>query len=206
MNKKERIIKKLERDIEPSIGHINLEELIKYSIDILSKEFSIEIEDVLFDELKDFFIQRLIFMYEKEISTNVLNSVSEFNPLANLSEFIKRANTVMQYQQDSDFEAIKENATRVSRILKDNNFDLIDEKLFVLNEEKNLYSAISAHNTTDKDLKSYIQSLKQLIQPTVEFFDKVLVMDKDEKIKNNRIALLNKLKDKFYTVCDFDKL
>ncbi len=27
MNIKERIIKKLERDIEPSIGHINLEEL-----------------------------------------------------------------------------------------------------------------------------------------------------------------------------------
>ena len=186
--------------------NINLEELIKYSVNILSKEFSIEIEDVLFDELKDFFIQRLIFMYEKEISTNALNSVSEFNPLANLSEFIKRANIVMQYQQDSDFEAIKENATRVSRILKDNKFSSVDEKLFVLSEEKNLYNAILAHNNSDKDLKTYIQSLKQLIQPTVEFFDKVLVMDKDEKVKNNRIALLNKLKDKFYTVCDFDKL
>ena len=186
--------------------NIDLEELIKYSVNTISKEFSIEVEDSLLDELKDFFVQRLVFMYEKEFSSNVINASSSFKPLSNLSDFINRANILTQYQNNELFEAIKENATRVSRILKDNNFNIIDEKLFVLNEEKNLYSAILAHNNSDKDLKSYIQSLKQLIQPTIEFFDKVLVMDKDEKIKNNRIALLNKLKDKFYVVCDFDKL
>ena len=186
--------------------NIDLEELIKYSVNTISKEFSIEVEDSLLDELKDFFVQRLVFMYEKEFSSNVINASSSFKPLSNLSDFIDRANILTQYQNNELFEAIKENATRVSRILKDNNFNIIDEKLFVLNEEKNLYSAILAHNNSDKDLKSYIQSLKQLIQPTIEFFDKVLVMDKDEKIKNNRIALLNKLKDKFYVVCDFDKL
>ena len=29
---------------------------------------------------------------------------------------------------------------------------------------------------------------------------------KDENVKNNRIALLNKLKEKFNVVCDFEKL
>ncbi|MBR3604558.1 MAG: hypothetical protein IKL52_00845, partial [Candidatus Gastranaerophilales bacterium] len=62
------------------------------------------------------------------------------------------------------------------------------------------------HSVMADDLEVYIQSLKQLIKPIVEFFDKVLVMDKDEKIKNNRIALLNKLKEKFSVVCDFEKL
>ena len=145
-------------------------------------------------------------MYEKEFSSNVINSITSFNPLSNLSDFIKRAATLMKYQEDKDFLLIKENATRVSRILKDNNFASVDEKLFVLDEEKNLYAAIKAHNSNTEDLKLYIQSLNQLIQPTVEFFEKVLVMDKDEKIKNNRIALLNSLKAKFGVVCEFEKL
>ncbi|MBQ4645899.1 MAG: glycine--tRNA ligase subunit beta [Candidatus Gastranaerophilales bacterium] len=186
--------------------NINLEELIKYSISVLAKEFSIEVEEVLFDELKEFFVQRLVFMYEKEFTTNVMNSIFAFNPLTDLTGFIKRAEVLMKYQDDADFAIIKENATRVSRILKENNFDLFDEKLFALDEEKNLYNAILAHSEEKSDLEKYIKSLNVLIKPITEFFDKVLVMDKDEKIKNNRIALLNKLKEKFSIVCDFEKL
>ena len=186
--------------------NINLELMIKYSVEMLSEEFSIELENELLADIKEFFIQRLLFMYEKEFSSNVINSIVNFAPLANLSEFIKRAEILTQYQSDKDFETIKENATRVVRILKDNEFSTVDEKLFVLNEEKNLYEAIKKHNADEKDLKNYIQTLKQLIPSIVEFFEKVLVMDKDEKIKNNRIALLNNLKAKFCAVCDFEKL
>ena len=185
--------------------NINLQDLIKYSINVLSKEFSIEIESTLFDELKEFFVQRLVFMYEKEFSSNVISSISEFNPLTNLADFIKRAEILTKYQTDSDFALIKENATRVSRILKDNKFDSVDEKLFVVEEESALYEAILDHKAIE-ELDLYIQSLKSLIQPTANFFEKVLVMDKDESIKNNRIALLNKLKEKFEVVCDFEKL
>ena len=39
-----------------------------------------------------------------------------------------------------------------------------------------------------------------------KFFDDVLVMDKDEKIKNNRLALLNELKNKYIMLTDFSKL
>lgn len=57
--------------------------------------------------------------------------------------------------------------------------------------------------------KDYEQYLKQLqeINPSVEkFFDDVLVMDKDEKIKQNRLALLSLLKQKYDYICDFSKL
>ena len=76
----------------------------------------------------------------------------------------------------------------------------------VLDEEKALYEAIKNHNANTNNLDLYIQSLKSLISPIVQFFDKVLVMDKDEKIKNNRLALLSKLNEKFSIVCDFEKL
>lgn len=186
--------------------NINLDELIQYSVNLLSKEFSIEIETTLLDELREFFVQRLIFMYENEFSTNTINSIAQFSPLADLSSFIKRAQILTAHQNDAKFMLIKENATRVSRILKDNKFNSINEKLFVLNEEKNLYSAIKSHSASAIDLKNYIISLEALIPAITEFFDKVLVMDKDEKIKNNRIALLNALKEKFDLVCNFEKL
>ena len=57
--------------------------------------------------------------------------------------------------------------------------------------------------------KDYAQYLKQLeeINPSVEkFFNDVLVMDKDEKIKQNRLALLSLLKQKYDYICDFSKL
>ena len=186
--------------------NLDLETIIKHSLDLLSKEFDIELENTILDELKEFFTQRLLFMYEKDFQAQVINSLSDFNPLKDLVGFIEKAKILTKYQTNDDFELIKENATRVKRILKNNSFDNVSSDLFVLDEEKTLYEAIKNHNTNTDNLDLYIQSLKCLINPIVQFFDKVLVMDKDEKIKNNRLALLSKLNEKFNIVCDFEKL
>ena len=85
--------------------------------------------------------------------------------------------------------------------------NLPDEKLFVLEEEKALYSAICAMgNLEGLAIKDCVNKLEGLVGPINNFFDKVLVMDKDEKIKNNRIALLTLLKEKLLRVCDFQYL
>ena len=39
-----------------------------------------------------------------------------------------------------------------------------------------------------------------------KFFEDVLVMDKDEKVKENRLALLTMLKKKYERLTDFSKL
>ena len=38
------------------------------------------------------------------------------------------------------------------------------------------------------------------------FFDAVMVMDKDEKVKNNRLALLNQVKKQVNQVADLSQL
>ena len=186
--------------------NINLEEIIKTSLDMLSKEFNTGMEDCLLEDIKDFFNSRITFMFEKEISSNVFNSIKSFNSLENLSGYITKAKILNKYQNDENFSIIKENASRVFKILKDNKFEDIKEALFSTNEEKELYKAITMHNASPDNLEEYIISLNALIKPIINFFDNVLVMDKDEKIKNNRIALLNKLRNKFNVVCEFDKL
>ena len=56
------------------------------------------------------------------------------------------------------------------------------------------------------DYKTYLDEIIA-INPAVEkFFEDVLVMDKDEQVKENRIALLTLLKKKYEKLTDFSKL
>ena len=145
-------------------------------------------------------------MFDKEFSHNTIKSISCFNPLKSLSRFVSRARILSKHQETKDFEILKENALRVYRISKDATNNEINSNLFNTQEEKALFEAISNHKQSSDDLDSYITSLNSLTESIVAFFDKVLVMDKDENIKNNRLALLNQLKQKFDVVCDFEKL
>ena len=45
-----------------------------------------------------------------------------------------------------------------------------------------------------------------LAAPVNAFFDAVMVMDKDEKVKNNRLALLNEVKKQVNQVADLSQL
>ena len=144
-------------------------------------------------------------MYEKYFSVNTINSISNFNPLVNVFDFIKRAKIIEKYKNNETFAGIKENATRVLKIVKITD-KKVDENLFVFDEEHVLYNAILNHDTKTDDLEEYIKSLSTLNDAIYNFFEKVLVMDKDEQIKNNRLALLGLLKEKFDLVCDFEKL
>ena len=50
-------------------------------------------------------------------------------------------------------------------------------------------------------------SILTSFRPAVDlFFDKVLVMDKDKDLKNNRIALLSEIDGLFMKIIDFEKI
>ena len=84
-------------------------------------------------------------------------------------------------------------------------FDKVNEDLFVDDAEKKLYECVKEITfTTDYD--NYIKQLIGLNAQIDNFFDKVLVMDKDENIKNNRIALLTILKKNYERLADFSAL
>ena len=55
------------------------------------------------------------------------------------------------------------------------------------------------------DYNKYLQEVITLTPYVEKFFDNVLVMDNDENVKNNRLALLTTLKEKYEKVADFSK-
>lgn len=78
--------------------------------------------------------------------------------------------------------------------------------------EKDLYNAYEdvaakvEKEVAAQDYAGAIATLSQLVAPIDAFFDGVMVMDKDEKIKNNRLGLLKLVDNLICQVADFSKI
>lgn len=101
---------------------------------------------------------------------------------------------------------------RVGNISKKAENNVINEALFTLDEEKALYNTyVAVANDVEtalnnKDYKTAIDKMQELTAPINNFFDNVMVMDKDEQIKNNRLALLKNIDTLIKSIADFGKI
>lgn len=182
---------------------INLSELIKLSVSLLPKKADNETK--LLSDINEFFTQRLIILYSDKYNHDVLEAcASNKNVLADLSDFVERLNLVATTVRTEEYGKFHEASNRIIRLIKDNECGEVDEKLFKETAEKELYSAIlSVKSNEYKLLLSELMSITKQIE---KFFDDVLVMDKDEAVKTNRINLLGKIKSQFEKIADFSKI
>ncbi len=173
---------------------LDLSKLIDETLELLPVKADVK------KDVEEFFVQRLIIFLNSDYSKNVLEACSSINPCADLADYLKRVKAVAGGVD----EKLIENANRVLRILKEEAGEVKPE-LFVEDAEKALYQAVQSVNF-DGDYAKYLKDLTQINPVVTKFFDDVLVMDKDEKIKNNRLALLKSLKNKYIILTDFSKL
>ncbi len=152
-------------------------------------------------DVEEFFVQRLIIFLASDYKKEVLEACSAKNPCEDLCDYVARVKVVSTLNDAK----LLENANRVLRILKDEVNSKVDSSLFVLDAEKDLFNAVDAISFNG-DYVPYLQELIEINPVVTKFFDDVLVMDKDEKIKNNRLALLNELKNKYIILTDFSKM
>lgn len=153
------------------------------------------------NEVNEFFVQRMIIFLADKYNKNVLEACSKKNPLKDIADYVQRVQVVSEMNSPQ----LNENANRVIRILKDSTGENVNEKYFVEPIEKILYNAI---NNIDENVNynKYLKELESLNSTVSKFFEDVLVMDKDENVKNNRIALLSLLKGKYEHLTDFSKI
>ena len=59
---------------------------------------------------------------------------------------------------------------------------------------------------TENDFSFALGELAKLRPPVDAFFDGVMVMDKDEKIRHNRLSLLAEISALFHKIADFSKI
>ena len=173
---------------------LDLSKLIDETLELLPVKADVK------KDVEEFFVQRLIIFLNSDYSKNVLEACSSVNPCADLSDYLERVKAV----SGGVDEKLIENANRVLRILKEEAGE-VKQELFVENAEKALYDAIQTVNF-EGDYIKYLNDLTNINTTVSKFFDDVLVMDKDEKIKNNRLALLKSLKNKYIILTDFSKM
>jgi glycyl-tRNA synthetase beta chain len=83
---------------------------------------------------------------------------------------------------------------------------------FVQEEERSLYSLyLDVNNAVSQaagrnDYGTALKELSRMTKPVDDFFVKVMVMDKDEKVRANRLALLKTLERMYLEIADFPKI
>ncbi len=152
-------------------------------------------------DIQEFFVQRLIILLNDEYKKDTLEACLSQNPLTDLSDYIARVKVVANMNSSE----LLESANRIIRILKEPVHAEVKHDLFKHDSESMLFDAVNKLGET-KDYNCYLDKLNGLVPQITAFFDNVLVMDEDVAVKNNRLAMLTILKEKFEKLCDFSRI
>ena len=123
-----------------------------------------------------------------------------------------RARAVTAFTGQKDAARSMQAFVRVANIARKNAAETIYPERFHMAEEKALYQAYTSTKSaveslvSGEDFEGAIDALTELVAPIDAFFDNVMVMDKDEAIKDNRLALLRGVDGIIREVADFTRL
>ena len=170
----------------------------------------VEIKDKnsLFNEVKNFFENRLSIYYTEKYRHDIVDAcISNKSVLSDLKDFAARVEFLSQKINSPDFNELNEAANRIVRITKDYQTEQLPDKALFNNPAESKLMEYTISIDPDKlDYRELYNELSKAVCAIDEFFDKVLVMDKDEKVKENRLALLYSIRKKFDKIADFSKL
>ncbi|MGD8884666.1 MAG: glycine--tRNA ligase subunit beta [Gammaproteobacteria bacterium] len=129
-------------------------------------------------------------------------------------DFSERVNAVTAFRQLPEAESLSAANKRIANILKkiDKVDSKINESLLQESAEKDLYQTLQQLTGTvtplfeQRDYQQALSELARLREPVDRFFDDVMVMVDDDKLKNNRLALLQSLRSLFLQVADLSRL
>ncbi len=125
---------------------------------------------------------------------------------------LEKIKALQAFRQNPEFEPISIAFKRVDNILKDFRNPQIDMSLLKDDAEIHLFSVFENIKTrvekgiTENDFNFTLSELAKLRPPVDAFFDGVMVMDKDEKIRHNRLSLLAEISALFHKIADFSKI
>ncbi len=179
-----------------------LDEFIDRAIQGLN--VSPEDRETLSGNILQFFKQRLEgILLSQGYSYDLVNAVLAAEAL-NMKELKYRIDALSDLKKDPAFPGLLMAAKRVYNILSKALPGTVNEALLAEPSEKNLF--LTSAKIRNEVAGKNFTALFELETPINTFFDTVLVMDKDDSIKNNRIALLFSIKNLFNSLGDFSKI
>ncbi|MGB2115155.1 MAG: glycine--tRNA ligase subunit beta [Porticoccaceae bacterium] len=202
----------LERKID-----LDLKDILSFCNDQLSAEKNAKITDeTLKKQVLTYIIDRFKSWYkEKGFKTEVFLSVATLQ-LSNPLDIDARVSAVHQFTLLPEASSLAAANKRVSNILSKqlatNSAEPLNPKLLKESAEKQLadnldgLEEVIAPLLAKRDYYAVLEKLAGLKQPVDQFFEDVMVMADDIELRNNRLALLDKLQKLFMNVADISQL
>ena len=168
----------------------------------------------LLAQLQEFFIQRVKnMMGDQGIRYDVIDAVLNEKANDDIVDLFVRAKALAEYVETPEAAESIQAFTRVANLCKKAEGEtIIKESLFVEPAEKELYEVVCRlQKETIPALVGYnyaevLKLMNEVSAPVNKFFDTVMVMDKDENVKNNRLALLVQVKETASMVGDLSSI
>ncbi len=153
-------------------------------------------------EVLDFIKMRLKNMLtEQGLRYDVIDAVMADDRNTDMYDIYLRTLALNDYVETAEAKELIQAGTRVCNICKNASTTAeVKTELFNTPEEKKLYQVVKAVDEKVFPLAArykYDEYLKDLVPLTPvinKFFDAVMIMDKDEAVKNNRLALVQSVK------------
>lgn len=150
---------------------------------------------------------------EKGYAYDVVSAVVSLN-MEDPADVEERVLAIRDFRETDDFQNLVHGYKRVVNILKKAEGDTgaLDPALLRDDEEKALCEAVEATRKpyesalAERNYRNAMERLILLRGPIDHFFDKVLVMDKDDAIRKNRFALLSGIAQLFGNLADLSKV
>jgi len=189
---------------------LSLDEIILSAIKEIKKSDNLKLKE----EVEIFFLQRLEpYFLSEGYPYDILQAVFAAFLVIPLKKVKKILDALVKFKNNQKYNSLVIALKRVYNILKNVKAKIkVDETLFLQPQEKILYQvskevAFKIKNLLkQQEYLSCLEELTNLIDPINQFFDNVLVMDKEEKVKNNRLAILENICDMLKEIADFSKL
>ncbi len=190
---------------------LEIPELLDKSISILADKFKRPAPDIKRDVV-DFFRAR----FENQLisqghSYDVVDAVLSTG-LADFGMSLRKIKAMEAFKSHPDFEPLAIAFKRVVNILKNFQGGAVDPAVFTSPEESALYQAYTeirgkAISLIEKEAyENALVELARLRKPVDAFFESVLVMDPDEKVRTNRLSMLSEISRLFYRIADFSRI
>ena len=173
--------------------NISLRPIFKASMELLN--VPAEKQDELLDQVEEFFTLRLknIFL-DREVPHHVIDLLLSNNELS-VADAEGLVNTLLANRIDENVELVQA-YTRMYNLVKDVEYTGVNSDLLKEDAEKELFEAASKASKASSaaweagDYDAVVAVPATLVPAINKFFEDVMVMDKDEAIKANRLQLV----------------
>lgn len=191
--------------------HLNLPEAVMNALGLLKGKISRPPEETALDVL-DFFQTRLQHLLLVEGLNNETVAAVLAAGGEDVVDAADKAKALDEVRQSPDFPALAVAFKRVINIARGADAAEVAPLLFEHPEEKMLFEAAAlmeeevGQALEKRDYPAACRALANLRGPVDAFFEKVLVMAEDEKLRRNRLALLVGISNTFLQMADFSRI